>query len=56
MNHRKMKKEYINPSVSVTAIVGLGGLMKISNDTKPGGGGPEPGETPLSGAPKHRPF
>lgn len=56
MNLKKMKKEYINPSVSAVDITGWGSLMKISNDTKPGGGGPEPGETPLSGAPKHRPF
>ena len=54
MNLEKMKKEYITPSVSAVDITGWGSLMKIS--TKPGGGGPEPGETPLSGAPRHKPF
>lgn len=56
MNQEKMKKEYINPSVSAVDITGWGSLMKISNDTKPGGGAPEPGEAPLSGAPGRKPF
>lgn len=56
MNHRKMKKEYINPTLSTIELVGFGALMTSPTKAKPGGGGPDAGDTPLSGAPKHRPF